>query len=467
MSPFSKIEMSPFVILNFYLQVRKGGRDMGDVITMSKKELTRAELMQRPLDKRLNQAEAARLLNVSVRHVKRLLRSYRKSGSAGLVSKRRGKPGNHHLPDKIKDQALKLILATYPDFGPTLAHEKLVEVHNLKLSVESVRKLMISAQLWKPKPARAARIHQMRERRSCLGELCQIDGSPHDWFEGRAPRCSLLVFIDDATGRLLLLRFVNSESTFSYFDAVDLYLRQHGKPKAFYSDKFSVFRAVQSQALKGDAITQFGRAMQDLDIEIICANTPQAKGRVERVNQTLQDRLVKEMRLRAISSIEEANLFLPEFIQDFNARFAVVAKSKTDAHRPLVKGEKLGKILRVKESWVLSKNLQLSYDRVIYQIQSKRPRYALRYQRVWVCHNSRGEVEIEYKGKALDYKVYHKQQRQAEVADSKQVEASASSHKPLKKMVNRYVPRAGQKWGNFRLRGSRPPKPVEGALLSE
>lgn len=220
---------------------------MGDILSMSKRELTRAEIMQRLLDKRLNQRQAADLLDLSVRQVKRLLRSYRIGGASALISKRRGKPSNHHLPEKLKLRAISLIRTRYFDFGPTLACEKLNELHGLRLSVETVRQLMIGSELWKPKPARAAGIHQMRERRSRLGELCQIDGSAHDWFEGRAPGCTLLVFIDDATGRLMLLRFVPAETTFAYFDALEHYLTLHGKPLAFYSDKFSVFRAVRNR----------------------------------------------------------------------------------------------------------------------------------------------------------------------------------------------------------------------------
>lgn len=193
---------------------------MGDVITMSNSELTRLEVLHRLVDKRLNQADAARMLNLSIRHIKRLLRTYRKLGAAGLVSKRRGKPSNHQLSDKTKDQALKLILTRYSDFGPTIAHEKLVELHHLKLSVESVRQLMIGAGIWRPERARAARIHRLREGRSCLDEMVQIDISHHDWFEGRTPHCALLVFIDKAIGRLVLFRFAAAETTFSYFDAV-------------------------------------------------------------------------------------------------------------------------------------------------------------------------------------------------------------------------------------------------------
>jgi hypothetical protein len=287
----------------------------------------------------------------------------------------------------------------------------------------------------------------------------QIDGSPHDWFEQRAPRCVLLVFIDDATSRLLHLQFVKSETTFAYFDATAQYLSLHGKPRAFYSDKFSVFRPTQREILRGEAITQFARAMSELDIEIICANTPQAKGRVERVNQTLQDRLVKEMRLRGISSIEESNLYLPHFIESFNQKFAVVAASNTNAHRPLLAREDLKQILVVKESRVLSKNLTLSYNRVIYQIVTRRPAYTMRRATVIVCENSRAEISILYKGKKLDYCIYHKQPRQSEVKDSKQI--AMEGFKPVKKKGKKFIPPSDHPWRKLRIVGTLPPKPVE------
>src|SRR5262249_6033057 len=192
-------------------------------------------------------------------------------------------------------------------------------------------------------------------------------------------------------------------------------LRQHGKPRAFYSDKYSVFRPTKAEAISGEGLTQFGRAMPELSIEIICANTPQAKGRVERVNQTLQDRLVKEMRLRGLSSIDEGNAYLPEFIDAFNEKFAVAAKSPSDLHRPVAAGEEVEQVLRVKTSRVLSKNLQFSYKRMIYQVVSKRPRYALRYQRVWVYERAEGEVEVEYKGKKLEYRIQRPPPQQSEV----------------------------------------------------
>jgi len=432
---------------------------MDDIITMSKKELSRAQVMQQLVEKRIKQAQAARMLGLSVRQVKRLLRSFKQQGAPGLISQRRGQPSNHQLPAQVKVKAKRLLQTRYSDFGPTLAQEKLTELHGLQLSVETVRQLMIASGLWQAHRSRRPHLHQLRARRSQFGELVQIDGSPHDWFEGRAARCTLLVFIDDATGRLLQLRFVEAETTFAYFDAAHQYLSTHGKPRAFYADKFSVFRPTQREILHTEALTQFGRAMQELDIEIICAHTPQAKGRVERVNQTLQDRLVKELRLRKISRLEEANRYLPEFMADFNRKFAVLPASQDDAHRPLLPREYLEQILVVKEKRVLSKSLTLSYDRVVYQIVTKRPTYTMRGTAVVVCENSRGEIAILYKGKKLDYHVYHQQPRQAEVKDVKQIALQRA--KPIKPNRPRYVPPADHPWRRFRLAGSPSRKPVE------
>jgi len=274
---------------------------------MSQRELSRLEVIQRVCRKTLRQRRAAELLGLSVRQVKRLCREYRREGAASLVSKRRGRPSNNRLAPETVSAAGHLLRSRYPDFGPTLAHEKLRNLHGLSLGLESVRQLMIREGLWRPRRARQAVIHQMRERRARCGELIQIDGSPHDWFEGRCEKCTLLVMVDDATSRLMQMRFCQAETTFNYFAAVRSYIHQHGKPLAFYSDKFGVFRVNIPAALSGTGLTQFGRAMKELSIELICAHSPQAKGRVERANQTLQDRLVKELRLRAVSSVEEAN----------------------------------------------------------------------------------------------------------------------------------------------------------------
>jgi hypothetical protein len=293
---------------------------------------------------------------------------------------------------------------------------------------------MIAEGIWKARRVRKIAIHQMRERRACYGELVQIDGSPHDWFEGRSESCTLLVFIDDATGKLLQLLFVQSESYFSYCEAARGYFECCGRPVAFYSDKHGVFRVNGANNGSGDNLTQFGRAMRELDIEIICANSPQAKGRVERANQTLQDRLVKEMRLRGIASPEAGNAYLPEFMADFNHRFAVEPRSQQDAHRPLTSQDNLDHILTRQVIRILSKNLTVQFDKVVYQIQTERPTYALRNARVTVCQDDQGQVTILYRGKSLDYTIFHKQPKQAEVVSSKDIDLALQNqrhaHKP-------------------------------------
>jgi transposase len=378
---------------------------------MSQRELTRLEIVQRVQRKTLKQREAAELLGLSGRQVKRLCKLYQVGGPSGLISQRRGQPSNNRLPEKTTSKARQLLRTLYPDFGPTLAHEKLT-IKGIYLSVEAVRQLMIRDGLWRVRRARRPVIHQLRERRARVGELVQVDGSPHDWFEGRAPRCTLLVFVDDATSRLMHLQFVAAETTFSYFAAVRAYLTEFGKPLTFYSDKYSVFRVNNPAPLSGSGQTQFGRALAELQIELICAHSPQAKGRVERANQTLQDRLTKELRLLGISSMAAANAYLPEFIQQYNTRFAVTPRSADSAHRPLRPGEALDRILCLCETRTLSKNLTLSYGNVIYQIQTKRPAYTMRKAHVLVRETSTGAITIEYKGRPLEHTVYRELERQ-------------------------------------------------------
>jgi transposase len=394
---------------------------------MSQRELSRLEVIQRVKKKNLKQREAAELLSLSLRQVKRLCEAYQAGGGAALVSKQRGRPSNNRLPEKTIKKARQLLHKRYHDFGPTLAHEKL-SIEGVNLSVEAVRQLMIAEGLWQVRRARRPVIHQLRERRARLGELIQIDGSPHDWFEGRAPKCTLLVFVDDATSRLMHLQLVAAETTFSYFAAVRAYLTTFGKPLAFYSDKFSVFRVTLPNALSGTGLTQFGRAMKELEIELICAHSPQAKGRVERANQTLQDRLTKELRLKRISSMVAANAYLPEFITEYNARFAVAPRCAAAAHRPLQAGEELDRVLVLSERRTLSKNLTLSYNKVIYQIKTKRPTYTMRSAHVEVRETSSGAIMIEYKGRPLEYSVYRQQeQQQARVVSAKLMAAPPAS----------------------------------------
>jgi transposase len=401
---------------------------------MSAKEVNRLEVMQRVDEKRMRQRAAAEQLGISERQVKRLLRRYRQQGASGLVSKRRGKPSNHQLAEETRRKVLDLLKSKYKGFGPTLACEKLVEVEGVKISDESVRQMMLAEGMWKAKKARKVEVHQMRERRAGYGELEQMDGTDHDWFEGRSERCTLLVMIDDATGQLGALSFVAEESFFGYCGLLRQYLAAHGKPAGLYTDKHGIFRVNIPNAGSGDNLTQFGRAMQSLEIPILCANTPQAKGRVERANQTLQDRLVKEMRLRGINDMQQGNAYLPEFMADFNRRFAAQPRSSLDAHRPLLAHQNLDQILAWQETRLISRNLTLQFKNVVYQIQTDRPAYALHNTQVTICQDVQGKVAILYKGNELPYTIYQKQKRQAEVVTAKQVDRAllnqSKAHKP-------------------------------------
>jgi hypothetical protein len=393
----------------------------GGFLTMSDQEIKRVTVITQVAEKRLKQREAMRLLDLSKRQIIRLVKDYRKYGPVALISKQRGKPSNHCHKSIVKTQVKELVHKHYHDFGPKFAAEKLKERHQIDVSKETLRQWMMEWELWKAKRQKKAVAHQSRERRACFGELIQIDGSPHDWFEGRAPKCCLLVFIDDATSRLVGLHFVEQETTAGYFTAARTCMEKHGKPLAFYSDKYGVFRVNHKNC--EDKETQFGRAMRELNVELICANSPQAKGRVERSNQTLQDRLVKEMRLRGISSIEAANAYAPEFMADHNQRYAVDSRSAVDAHRKDLPDKKtLDLIFSFQDDRTLSKNLEMEYNNVTYKIQTATQGYGLRHAKITVCEDLSGVVTLVYKGRVLTYTTIKKQKRAPAIVDAKELD---------------------------------------------
>ena len=401
-------------------------------ILMSPKEIDRLTAMEKIKLKQLTQTDAAKQLDLCRRQVIRLYQQYQEEGAEGLVSKRRGQPSNNRLPDELKQEAVAIIKERYLDFGPTLAHEKLTEEHHLTLSVESVRQLMIQEKLWKGKKRKPINHHQTRARRSQYGELVQIDGSPHHWFEDRGPRCTLLVFVDDATGRIMQLLFEPEESTAGYMEGIRRYLQAHGRPVAFYSDKHGIFRVNIKEAQTGTGETQLSRALRELDIDLINANTPQAKGRVERMNGTLQDRLVKELRLKGISDIESANKFLPEFIERYNKKFAVEPASSVDAHRLTIPDDKhLNLILCQRYTRRISKNLEVRYSNKIYQIKTASTGLTMRNQKVSV-HDKEGQIALVYKGQPLKYEVFESGQRPTAIVAAKELNQhmNKKKHKP-------------------------------------
>jgi hypothetical protein len=417
---------------------------------MSNKELDRLTVMKALDSRTIKQKHAAAQLGLSIRQIKRLLKDYRQNGVASLISRRRGRPSNRCLAESIRTNALDLIRKHYHDFGPTFAHEKLTENHDLDLSVETLRQWMIAEGIWQFKQRKTKQVFQMRERRSRLGELVQIDGSPHAWFEDRAETCTLIVFIDDATSQLLYLRFVQAETTQAYMDALNAYMARYGRPVSLYSDKHGVFRVNAKEATSGNGLTQFGRTLETLDIESIHANSPQAKGRVERANQTLQDRLIKEMRLQSIDSMDAGNAFLDNFRQDYNQRFAVVAKSQENAHRPVLHSEQeLEIIFSIHTTRKLSKNLTIQYKNTLYQVEAqKRPR-RMRHTKITVCEGFDGTVFLLYQGRKLEYSTHQKAQKQQPIENEKTINLRVNQ--ALKKQAKRtqWKPAPDHPWRNF------------------
>jgi hypothetical protein len=393
------------------------------VIAMSRLEIDRMSVLRDLAEQRIGVSEAATLMGLGRRQVFRLAKAYRQRGPAALVSQRRGKPSNRSYPAALRTEVIGLIRERYCDFGPTLAAEKLSELHGLRLGRETIRQWMMADGLWKDRKQRMRPVHQPRYRRDCVGELVQIDGSEHWWFETRGPQCTLLVYIDDATSRLMHLQFVESESTFDYFKATRAYLERHGKPVAFYSDKHGVFRVNRKEAAGGDGMTQFGRALHALNIDIICANSSQAKGRVERANATLQDRLVKEMRLAGISEMAAGNAFLPAFMADYNARFAKPPFDDRDRHRPLADHDDLDDAFAWKEERSVSVNLTLQYDQVMFILEPNEITRSLARKRVMVIDYPDGRLAIRHDGVDLPYRAFDKrpQVNQAAIVENKRL----------------------------------------------
>jgi transposase len=421
---------------------------MEGILAMSATERERLRVIEAIREGRLTQRAAAQRLGLSVRQVKRLCRAHRRRGAAGVVSRRRGRPSNRRIPRTEQRRILALVGRHYRDFGPTLAAEYLAERHGYRHSVETLRQWMIGAGMWQPKRARHAPVHRLRERRAQVGELVQIDGSPHAWLEGRGPRCCLLAFIDDATGRLQYARFVPVESTRAYLDALHAYVLRYGRPVAFYSDRHSIFTKHDPE---DPTPTQFERAVRALEIEPILARTPQAKGRVERAFQTLQDRLVKALRLAGVASLEAANAALPAFTARYNARFARPAREPDDAHRPLtISAEQLGWICCEQYTRTLSRSLSCQYRGRLYVIDTAgAPAYHLRAARLCVCDpGASGQVVLLHDGKRLPYRCFDKHVVPApRVADDKTLDAMVDEAKRLQLLrTQRHPPPPSHPW---------------------
>lgn len=404
-------------------------------ITLSRKELDRLKLVHEVGQGHISGVEASKALGISARQFKRIRKRHREEGDAGLAHRLRGKPSNRGTPRETRDKVIAIIREKYPDFGPTFASEKLDELHGIKLSDEAVRKLMISAGIWKVK-RRKERHRVRRERRECFGELVQMDGSHHDWLEGRAGKMVLMAMIDDSTNRVIA-RFFPAESTTSVMETMRLWLEAHGRPRAVYADRHSIWVSMKGEPGERDECdnTQTRRALRELNIDFIPARSPQAKGRVERLFGTLQDRLVKELRLAGIDNIDDANRFLDEvFLPIHNERFTVAPRRKANAHRKLGPGFDLDLILSTREKRVVQNDYTIRWLNRFFQIE-KPAVPGLRRGRVEVAVLLDGSMEILFRGRKLKWH---------EITDA--THKSTYSHPTPGGGIKDKPPRSGKKW---------------------
>ena len=390
-------------------------------LMLSEPEASRLGVIQRVVGGDLSQALAAQQLGLSVRHIKRLCRDYRRDGAQALVSKRRGQPSNRRIAPERKGAILALVQQHYADFGPQLASEYLLSQHEQRISAETLRGWLIEAGWWKAKKRRIARQHSPRERRARRGELVQIDGSHHDWFEGRTDKCCLIAFIDDATGEVLAARFFAGETTQAYLSLLQEHVSTCGAPLAYYSDRHSIFTKHDSEDPEP---TQFERALLQLHIEPICAHSPQAKGRVERLFQTLQDRLCKAMRLAGISDTQAANAWLPSYLGQHNERFAVEPREREDAHRPYAGSpQALARICSVHHQRQLSAQLSCQFEGSQIWITPGQLHAPKGRAKVDIAQYADGRLELLYRGQALAYQAHmvHEHLSRKKLVDDKNV----------------------------------------------
>jgi len=408
---------------------------------MSQSERVRLVVMQRVKQDELNLTEACEVLGLSYRQTKRVWRRYRRDGDQGLVHRSRGKPGQRAKPSEVKARILARYEERYPDFGPTLAAEYLA-TEGLVVDHETLRRWRLAQ--GKPRLRRRRQRHrQWRERKPCFGAMIQLDGSHHDWFEGRGPRCVLMVMVDDATNRVWA-QFFEEETTHASYDMVEAWSQQHGLPQSLYVDRDSIYRcegvgSIADQLAGKEPQTQFERAMTELAVELILANSPQAKGRVERMNGTLQDRLVKALRLEGISEMKAANEFLrKQFLPAFNRKFAVKAASEADVHRKAPRN--LNEVLSWQEKRVVQRDWTLVHERRWYQLDQQHEALSLAGKKVTVRTLRDGTVQLEHGEVKLKWK-------ELSARPARQVMRAVAKAEPVKE----WKPAADHPWRGLRV----------------
>jgi transposase len=372
-----------------------------DIIMLKQKELKQLHIIHKVLEGSLTQRQAAEVVSLSERQIRRMVKRVGVEGDKGIQHRSRGKGSNRKLPEKLIARVVQLYQEKYQGFGPTLMSEKLLELEGIEVSKETVRTWLIEAGQWQK--GRKARTHrQWRERKDCLGEMLQMDGSHHDWFEGRRPKCVLMAYIDDATNKVYG-RFYEYEGTIPAMESFKRYIRKHGIPMSLYMDKHTTYKSPAEPSIEDEIngtkpLSEFGRALTELAVKIIHAHSPQAKGRIERLFKTLQDRLVKEMTLRGINTIDEANKYLDSYLSGHNKRFSVKAKKQDDLHRAIPKGLNLDKILCIRTIRTLRNDFTIAHDGKLYQIQEP-----IKSKKVLVEERTDGKMLITYNDLRLKF----------------------------------------------------------------
>jgi len=401
-----------------------------DIIIMRHKELKRLHVIHKVIEGELTQVEASEILSLSERQIGRIVKRIREEGDKGIQHRSRGRESSRRLPKKLKDRVVRLYLQKYKGFGPTLTSEKLYELDGIELSKETVRTWLLEAGQWQR--GRNLMTHrQWRERKGHCGEMVQMDGSHHDWFEGRRPKCVLMGYIDDATGRIFC-RFYEYEGTIPAMDSFKRYIRKYGIPMSIYFDKHTTYKSTGEPSIEDELngtrpLSEFGRALTELGVKLIHAHSPQAKGRIERMFKTLQDRLVKEMTLRGITTIEEANKFLKTYLTSHNKRFAVKPKEQNDLHREISKGANLNKILCIRTMRTLRNDFTIAHNGKLYQIQE-----AVKSKNVLVQERVNGRMLITHNDVSLKFKGIttrpEKQQKPARILRHRKGHTPSADH---------------------------------------
>ena len=414
-----------------------------ELICMTKKELSNYDIINNLINRKINGTDASKQIGVSVRHVKRLKKKVINDGAEGLIHQGRGQSGNRRLDDKIIVKAKKFLKEKYYDFGPTLACEKLEENHNIKTNKETVRQLMINLELWKVKSKKKNKHwHVWRARRDNYGEMQQFDGSYHPWLEDKAEEMCLLLSVDDATGKITYAKFDYNEGVEAVFKFWLEYIDKNGFPLSVYLDKFSTYKVNHKNAVDNkELITQFQRATRQVGIELITAHSPQAKGRVERMFETLQDRLVKEMRLANINIIEQANEFLIEYIPKFNAKFAVSPNRRKDLHKKVNKQTKdqLPQIFSIQKQRKVNNDYTIRFENDYLQLEQEQPTTVYKKDTIIMEKHLDGSIKINLNNKYLNYKV---------LPDRPKKEIDIKLPAITTKRQSNYIPPANHPWRN-------------------